>query len=44
MILYTTIHGGIGALLPFTSKEDVSFCSTLVMIRQAARRLPTAFL
>ena len=37
VILYTTIHGGIGALLPFTSKEDVSFCSTLEMhLRQEA--------
>ena len=37
VILYTTIHGGIGALLPLTSKEDAAFCSTLEMhLRQEA--------
>ncbi|KAM9998298.1 hypothetical protein ACTFIY_007955 [Dictyostelium cf. discoideum] len=31
VILYTTISGAIGALIPFTSREDVDFFSTLEM-------------
>jgi len=30
-ILYSTIHGSIGALLPFTTREDVDFFSHLEM-------------
>jgi splicing factor 3B subunit 3 len=37
VILYTTLGGAIGALLPFTSKDDLTFCSTLEMhLRQEA--------
>ena len=37
MILYTTIFGGIGALLPLTSKEDVEILTALEMhLRQEA--------
>lgn len=37
MLLYTTIMGGVGALLPFSSKEDLELCQALEMhLRQEA--------
>ena len=37
VVLYTTILGGIGALLPITSKDDLDFCVALEMhLRQEA--------
>ena len=37
VLLYTTLLGGIGALLPFTSRQDLEFCQALEMhLRQEA--------
>ena len=37
VIVYTTLQGGIGALLPFTSKEDLELLQALEMhLRQEA--------
>lgn len=37
VLLYTTIMGGVGALLPFSSKEDLELCQALEMhLRQEA--------
>jgi len=40
VILYTTIMGGIGALLPLTHRDDIDFCVALEMhLRQEATPL-----
>jgi len=37
VLLYTTIMGGVGALLPFSSKDDLELCQSLEMhLRQEA--------
>lgn len=32
ILLYTTLNGSIGVLIPFTSKEDIEFMTTLEMV------------
>jgi len=37
VLLYTTLHGGIGALLPFSAKDDLELMQALEMhLRQEA--------
>lgn len=32
VLLYTTLNGSVGALIPFTSKDDIEFMTTLEMV------------
>lgn len=33
VLLYTTVNGAVGALLPFQTKDDIEFMTTLEMVR-----------
>lgn len=33
VLIYTTLGGSVGALIPFTSKSDVDFMTDLEMVR-----------
>jgi hypothetical protein len=33
VLVYTTISGAVGALVPFASMDDVEFMTTLEMVR-----------
>jgi splicing factor 3B subunit 3 len=33
VLVYTTLGGSVGALIPFTSKSDVEFMTDLEMVR-----------
>jgi splicing factor 3B subunit 3 len=35
VLVYTTISGSIGALIPFQTKDDIEFMSTLEMVNRA---------
>lgn len=36
VLIYTTLGGSVGALIPFTSKSDVDFMTDLEMVRDGA--------
>jgi hypothetical protein len=35
VLVYTTISGAVGALIPFISMDDIDFMQTLEMVSQA---------
>lgn len=39
VLLYTTLNGSVGVLVPFTSKDDIEFMSTLEMVSAVDPRL-----
>lgn len=39
MLVYTTISGAVGALVPFVSSDDIEFMSTLEMVSQRIKIL-----
>jgi hypothetical protein len=39
VLVYTTISGAVGALVPFASMDDVEFMTTLEMVRRSDRSL-----
>ena len=44
MLVYTTISGAVGALIPFASMEDVEFMTTLEMVSLAETKKCHAYL
>lgn len=39
VLIYTTLGGSVGALIPFTSKSDVEFMTDLEMVRDLSWHL-----
>ena len=39
MLVYTTISGAVGALIPFASMDDVDFMTTLEMVSITSQAL-----
>jgi splicing factor 3B subunit 3 len=37
VVMYTTIFGAVGALIPFVSNDDVEFMTTLEMVSDSSR-------